>query len=640
MDPAYNVGLGRGQRAIAATSAVQAADIGLTIVATTGTYDLTATSAATLGAGFHFGFMNEGTGVVTFNPAGAETILTPAGAVATLAFAQGQGAFFESDGTNWNMVANSGFAPVPGSIISGLTTDRVVTAASATTIATPAAISTDQSFTVVNAAGIVTLQAATQDSMRLLGRAGGSTSLTHTQTSAALTGSRTVTWPDADGIPAISAAALTSGRIPYTTTGGLLTDNAGVAFNGTTFALTVPMTTSGNLTQTGATTHSTGTGAFTHNGNITIAGASTILSATAFAPTDTSGSAIHANWTTSANPASASSANFIDASFTSSSNAACAQNLTAAAGGLMGMNTTINHFGSGTLTAGYGQRSTANMRSGGGPASTVFAYSGVFQNLGASTGTVVGAFQAEAAANTGGGILTRVHGFISRQQTVGASNYGFFYGTSGGTVGNFGWYNNTADGEYHGTGQNSFGSTTDATSTITGSLTTLGGVSYGATKSLWGGAANHTFSTANTSTVQAVLTIGANSTGTAAAGFGASQVWNLKSTTTNDTSAALDEVSWVVATHASRTARRVFSIYDTAAREGFRIEASGSAPMIGFLGAAAVIRQAGTGETVGFTAGGGTTVTDSSTFTGNVGSTAYRISDIVKALKNLGLMAA
>ncbi len=46
-----------------------------------------------------------------------------------------------------------------------------------------------------------------------------------------------------------------------------------------------------------------------------------------------------------------------------------------------------------------------------------------------------------------------------------------------------------------------------------------------------------------------------------------------------------------------------------------------------------------TGETVGFVAGGGSAVNDDSTLTGNVGSTAYRLSDIVKHLKNLGLIA-
>lgn len=61
---------------------------------------------------------------------------------------------------------------------------------------------------------------------------------------------------------------------------------------------------------------------------------------------------------------------------------------------------------------------------------------------------------------------------------------------------------------------------------------------------------------------------------------------------------------------------------------------------LAFHNSTPVIQHSTTGETVGFTAGGGTTVTDASTFTGNVGATAYRISDIVKALKNKGLMAA
>ena len=60
---------------------------------------------------------------------------------------------------------------------------------------------------------------------------------------------------------------------------------------------------------------------------------------------------------------------------------------------------------------------------------------------------------------------------------------------------------------------------------------------------------------------------------------------------------------------------------------------------IGFFNATPVVQQSGTGEGTGFTAGSGTTTRDDSTFTGNVGSTAYRINDIVKALKNQGLLA-
>jgi hypothetical protein len=61
---------------------------------------------------------------------------------------------------------------------------------------------------------------------------------------------------------------------------------------------------------------------------------------------------------------------------------------------------------------------------------------------------------------------------------------------------------------------------------------------------------------------------------------------------------------------------------------------------LGFYNATPVIQQATTGTTTGFTAGSGTAAKDDSTFTGNVGSAAYTIGDIVRALKNLGLMAS
>lgn len=46
-----------------------------------------------------------------------------------------------------------------------------------------------------------------------------------------------------------------------------------------------------------------------------------------------------------------------------------------------------------------------------------------------------------------------------------------------------------------------------------------------------------------------------------------------------------------------------------------------------------------TGTTSGFTAGAGTATKDDSTFTGGIGSRAYRISDIVVNLKNMGILA-
>ena len=61
---------------------------------------------------------------------------------------------------------------------------------------------------------------------------------------------------------------------------------------------------------------------------------------------------------------------------------------------------------------------------------------------------------------------------------------------------------------------------------------------------------------------------------------------------------------------------------------------------IGFFNATPVVQQATTGTTTGFTAGAGTAVLSDSTFTGGTGSAAYTVGDVVKALKNLGLLAA
>lgn len=64
------------------------------------------------------------------------------------------------------------------------------------------------------------------------------------------------------------------------------------------------------------------------------------------------------------------------------------------------------------------------------------------------------------------------------------------------------------------------------------------------------------------------------------------------------------------------------------------------ASAIGFYGVTPVSRQSTTGTTAGFTAGAGSAVLADSTFTGNTGSTAYTIGDVVKALKNYGLLSA
>lgn len=93
---------------------------------------------------------------------------------------------------------------------------------------------------------------------------------------------------------------------------------------------------------------------------------------------------------------------------------------------------------------------------------------------------------------------------------------------------------------------------------------------------------------AGTTTIVDGITIGHQSSGTPDAGLGTGLMLNINSTTTADQNALRMTAEWVVATHASRTARAKFQVYDTAAREALRLEASGSAALIGFLGATAV----------------------------------------------------
>ena len=50
------------------------------------------------------------------------------------------------------------------------------------------------------------------------------------------------------------------------------------------------------------------------------------------------------------------------------------------------------------------------------------------------------------------------------------------------------------------------------------------------------------------------------------------------------------------------------------------------------------LQRTTTGTTTGFTAGSGTTVVSGSTFTGNLDGAAYTIGDVVRALKELGLL--
>jgi hypothetical protein len=86
-----------------------------------------------------------------------------------------------------------------------------------------------------------------------------------------------------------------------------------------------------------------------------------------------------------------------------------------------------------------------------------------------------------------------------------------------------------------------------------------------------------TVSDSATTTATTVLTLGHNTSGTAADGFGLTKLINLATDTTADTNAFTETVTWATAAHASRKARVVYSVYDaTAAREFMRAESDGT----------------------------------------------------------------
>lgn len=89
----------------------------------------------------------------------------------------------------------------------------------------------------------------------------------------------------------------------------------------------------------------------------------------------------------------------------------------------------------------------------------------------------------------------------------------------------------------------------------------------------------------STSAVNATILARCDPAGTPSAGFGSSYTTQLKSTTTIDQNASEWQTLWATATHASRKARIVGNVYDTAAREWIRGEADGARANIGLLGA-------------------------------------------------------
>jgi trimeric autotransporter adhesin len=99
------------------TYTVVAGDLGKVINLTANTFTVSLTSAATLGAGFYCYLWNTGSGNVTIDPAGSETIDN----LDTIILRHNQGAHIVSDGTNWKLISSKRFSLYAESLAGGFT---------------------------------------------------------------------------------------------------------------------------------------------------------------------------------------------------------------------------------------------------------------------------------------------------------------------------------------------------------------------------------------------------------------------------------------------------------------------------------------------------------------------------------------
>lgn len=131
---------------------------------------------------------------------------------------------------------------------------------------------------------------------------------------------------------------------------------------------------------------------------------------------------------------------------------------------------------------------------------------------------------------------------------------------------------------------------------------------------------------ATTSAVTNIATFGHDTTGTAAANFGAGIKMTLESSTTAGQDAARIVAQWQTATHASRAADLILYASDYGAeREGVRVRANGTAVAVGFLGATPAVRQTHIADP----SGGGTQDAEART----------AINSILSVLETFGLVA-
>lgn len=170
-----------------------------------------------------------------------------------------------------------------------------------------------------------------------------------------------------------------------------------------------------------------------------------------------------------------------------------------------------------------------------------------------------------SGANGGSGQTTRTAYFSNTRTGTSSTNYGLYAVASGGTL-NYGIYGNGTNRGVWGTtalngGYGVYGESTNGTSGFGVLGTAAGSAGVGVfAQTTAGGDALYAISTkSNTNSTARTALFSANSTGTAAAGFGAYMDLQAETSTTNNITAGLIEWKWTDATHASRTSQITLS---------------------------------------------------------------------------------
>lgn len=445
-----------------------------------------------------------------------------------------------------------------------------------------------------------------------------------------------------------SNAALTATGVLFADANGWPSTSANFTF--TTTVCTIANTTNASNATTGAFVVGNGTSATSvaiGGGNIYCGGAANRFAAGNVAASGTVLQVTKGSLATSGNDWAILAVTTVAPGSASTQNASgLAGNVSIASGasGISGSLTGLDGAIDADATANTFASTTAlfgRFRKGG--ACTITTATAVGASLSTSAaGTITAAhgFYLDTFANSGGATITTAYGLRIASITVGSTNYAIH--TSSGLV--------------------SFGDTTDATSSTAASVTLGGGLAvakkiYAGTdinagSALYAGALVQAGTGAASSSINVISDGGASGTaagatiyirngGATVLGFGN---YSAMFGGAYDATPAIYAVAEIRCEAAIKINGATLTLADATnlvvnTTTGTKI-GTATTQKLSLWNATPIVQPSSTGETTGWTTGGGSAATSTDTYTGNVGTKAYTVNDVVKHLKNIGALAA